>query len=114
MRGGDDALTFNLNFSGSLLQGVMKGQDRDNYCGNFTLSYRTKKITLQNNVIATQVVSNALHMESLVNILGLNPYWKPYDENGNINKYLENIFLTGSTGEFCGPESFDGYYLQYH
>lgn len=100
LRGGDQALTFNLTFSGNLLQGVMKGQDRQNYSGSFTLSYRTKKVTFQNNTIATQVVSNASPYGAFSDYLALNPYWKPYDENGNTNKYLENIFLTGSTGEF--------------
>jgi TonB-linked SusC/RagA family outer membrane protein len=99
LRGGDQSLTFNLSFSGNLLQGVMKGQDRKNYAGSFTLSYRTDKLTFQNNTIATQVVSNASPYGEFSQYLGLNPYWKPYDENGNTNKYLENIFLTGSTGE---------------
>ena len=93
LRGGDQSLTFNLTFSSNLLQGVMKGQDRKNYSGSFTLSYRTNKLTFQNNTIATQVNSNDSPYGSFSQYLNLNPYWKPYDENGNVNKYLENINL---------------------
>ena len=91
LRGGDESLTFGLTFSSNLLQGVMKGQDRKNYAGTFTLSYRTHKLTFQNQTIGTQVVSNASPYGEFSQYLDLNPYWKPYDENGNVNKYLENI-----------------------
>lgn len=106
LRGGDQSLTFNLAFSGNLLQGVMKGQDRKNYAGSFTLSYRTDKLTFQNNTIATQVVSNASPYGEFSQYLDLNPYWKPYDENGNVNKYLENInagFGTGVSSVVLNP-----------
>lgn len=93
LRGGDQSLTFNLTFSGNLLQGVMKEQDRKNYSGSFTLSYKTNKLTFQNNTIATQVISNDSPYGEFSQYLDLNPYWKPYDENGNVNKYLENINL---------------------
>ncbi|WP_169305765.1 SusC/RagA family TonB-linked outer membrane protein [Sphingobacterium alkalisoli] len=99
LRGGDESLTFNLSFSGNMLQGVMKGQDRKNYAGSFTLSYRTNKLTFQNNTIGTQVNSNDSPYGTFSQYLDLNPYWKPYDENGNINKYLENINTGfGATG----------------
>ena len=91
LRGGDQSLTFNLTFSGNLLQGVMKEQDRKNYSGSFTLIYKTDKLTFQNNTIATQVISNDSPYGEFSQYLELNPYWKPYDENGNVNKYLENI-----------------------
>ncbi|WP_090499967.1 SusC/RagA family TonB-linked outer membrane protein [Pedobacter terrae] len=93
LRGGDQSLTFNLTFSGNLLQGVMKEQDRKNYSGSFTLSYKTNNLTFQNNTIATQVISNDSPYGEFSQYLALNPYWKPYDENGNINQYLENINL---------------------
>jgi TonB-linked SusC/RagA family outer membrane protein len=93
LRGGDQALNFNLTFSSNLLQGVMKGQDRKNYSGSFMLSYRTNKLTFRNNTIATQVNSNDSPYGTFSQYLNLNPYWKPYDENGNVNKYLENINL---------------------
>ncbi|MFA4867976.1 MAG: SusC/RagA family TonB-linked outer membrane protein [Pedobacter sp.] len=99
LRGGDDVLRFNLNFSGNLLQGVMKGQDRKNYQGSFQLSYTKKKFLFQNQITATQVVSNASPYGSFSDYLNLNPYLKPYGENGEPTKYLENIFLSGSTGE---------------
>ncbi len=98
LRGGDQSLTFNLTFSGNLLQGVMKGQDRKNYSGSFTLSYKTDKLTFQNNTIATQVNSNDSPYGEFSQYLDLNPYWKPYDENGNVNKYLENINMGFGVG----------------
>lgn len=98
LRGGDQSLTFGLTFSSNLLQGVMKGQDRKNYAGTFTLSYRTNKFTFQNQTIGTQVISNASPYGEFSQYLDLNPYWKPYDENGNVNKYLENINMGFGVG----------------
>lgn len=98
LRGGDQSLAFNLTFSGNLLQGVMKEQDRQNYSGSFTLSYRTDKLTFQNNTIATQVISNDSPYGEFSQYLDLNPYWKPYDENGHVNKYLENINMGFGVG----------------
>lgn len=98
LRGGDQSLTFNLNFSGNLLQGVMKGQDRKNYSGSFKLSYKTNKLTFQNNTIATQVHSNDSPYGEFSQYLDLNPYWKPYDINGNVNQYLENIDMGFGVG----------------
>ena len=98
LRGGDQSLTFGLTFSSNLLQGVMKGQDRKNYAGTFTLSYRTNKLTFQNQTIGTQVISNESPYGEFSQYLDLNPYWKPYDENGKVNKYLENINMGFGVG----------------
>ncbi|WP_442588647.1 SusC/RagA family TonB-linked outer membrane protein [Pedobacter sp. AW31-3R] len=97
LRGGDQALTFNLNFTTNFLQGVMKGQDRKNYAGAFTLSYRSKKFLFQNNTTGTQVISNASPYGSFSDYLSYNPYWTPYDQNGQMKEYLENISVPNST-----------------
>jgi TonB-linked SusC/RagA family outer membrane protein len=99
LSGGDQAIRYSLNFTGDFQQGVMKEQDRNNYSGNFNLSYNVKKIRFQNQITATQVVSNASPYGSFSDYLLLNPYLAPYAADGSPNRYLENIVLTMSTGE---------------
>lgn len=99
LAGGDQAIRYSLNFTGNFEQGVMKEQTRDNYSGNFNLSYNLKKIRFQNQITVTQIVANASPYGAFSDYIKYNPYWIPYNPDGTPTRYLENIFLTGSTGE---------------
>lgn len=94
--GGDEIIRYNLNFSGNLLQGVMKGQDRKNYSGAFTLSYNTKKFNIRNNIIATQTVSNASPYGDFQDYLNMNPYTIAFNADGSPTSYAEDITVSNS------------------
>lgn len=92
--GGDQTIRYNVGFNGQLLQGVMKGQDRNNYSGNFSLSYNVpNKFNIRNTVTATQIVSNESPYGDFSSYLSYNPYTRPYNEDGSIATYIENIIL---------------------
>lgn len=88
--GGDSYVRYGVQLSADFQQGVMKGQNRNNYSGQFDLSYNVKKFRFQNSLRIFQNVANESPYGSFDTYTKLNPYWKPYDENGNVNKIFEN------------------------
>ncbi len=88
--GGDSYVRYGVQLSADFQEGVMKGQNRNNYSGQFDLSYTVKKLRFQNSLRIFQNVANESPYGSFDLYTKLNPYWKPYDENGNVNKIFEN------------------------
>ncbi|MCD0489153.1 SusC/RagA family TonB-linked outer membrane protein [Pedobacter sp. MC2016-14] len=99
LSGGDQTIRYGLTFNGQLLQGVMKEQDRKNYSGNFNFSYSVKKIKFRNDITLTQTVSNASPYGSFSDYLAYNPYTRPYDENGNPGRYIEQITVPNTLNQ---------------
>lgn len=91
--GGDSYVRYGVQLSADFQQGVMKGQNRNNYSGQFDLSYSVKKLRFQNSLRIFQNISNESPYGSFDTYTKLNPYWKPYDDNGNVNKIFENNTL---------------------
>jgi len=90
--GGDQTLRYNIGFNSQLLEGVMKGQNRNNYSGNFTFSYNVpNKFNIRNTTTATQTVSNASNYGSFSTYLSYNPYTRPYNQDGTVATYIEDI-----------------------
>lgn len=90
LSGGDSYIRYGVQLSADFQQGVMKGQNRNNYSGQFDLSYTVKKLRFQNSLRIFQNVANESPYGSFDTYTKLNPYWKPYDESGNVNKIFEN------------------------
>lgn len=88
--GGDSYVRYGVQLSADFQEGVMKGQTRNNYSGQFDLSYNVKKFRFQNSLRIFQNIANESPYGSFDVYTKLNPYWKPHDENGNINKIFEN------------------------
>lgn len=95
LQGGDEYLRYGVLATADLQQGVMKGQDRKNYSGQFDLSYLVNKLQFRNSIRVYQTISNESPYGNFSNYLALNPYWSPYDENGEIQRYLENFRYVG-------------------
>ncbi len=90
LSGGDSYVRYGVQLSADLQEGVMKGQNRNNYSGQFDLSYTLKKLRFQNSLRIFQNISNESPYGSFDTYTKMNPYWKPNDENGNVNKIFEN------------------------
>ncbi|MCA5006754.1 SusC/RagA family TonB-linked outer membrane protein [Sphingobacterium bovistauri] len=95
LNGGDNSILYGIQLTGDLQSGVMKGQKRNNYSGQFDLTYKVSKLRFQNSIRIFQNTSNESPYGSFSNYVNQNPYWKPFDENGNIKPILETI----QTGE---------------
>lgn len=91
LQGGDEILRYGLQFTADRQEGVMKGQDRDNYSGQVDLSYNVAKFRFMNSLRVFQNKANVSPYGSFGDYVTANPYFSPYDADGNIPLLLENV-----------------------
>lgn len=92
MEGGDERMKYGVDLLFNDIQGVMKGSGRKTFTGGFTLSYRYKNLIFRDQFNASLNSSDDSPYGSFSEYVELNPYWSPYDENGDIKQ------IAGSTG----------------
>jgi hypothetical protein len=56
--------------------------------GSITLSYAYKNLIFRNYLNINNIKSQQSPYGSFSDYFILNPYWRPYDQNGNVNKVL--------------------------
>ena len=88
LEGGDNAFRYSASAQVNNIEGVMKGSNRNTFNGGITLSYIYKKVRFKNNLQISQGKSKISPYGEFSDYARLNPYWRPYDENGNILKKL--------------------------
>jgi TonB-dependent SusC/RagA subfamily outer membrane receptor len=88
--GAQDAL-YGVSLTYDDQEGVMKGSDRRNMMGNTYLSYRIKNFQFRNDLTISFNRGNESPYGSFQQYTRLNPYWTPYDEEGNVKVYLEEV-----------------------
>lgn len=103
LQGGDEAIRYGLQFSGDLASGVMKGQNRKNYSGQFDLNYLVKKIQFKNSIRIFQNHSNESPYGDFSEYVKMNPYWAPYDENGKARQMLEDYRIDNTIFRETNP-----------
>lgn len=88
--GGSEVFRYAAGLFYNHVAGAMKGSERNTFNGNVFLSYKYKNVTFQNDL---QVSFNKA-IESPYGYFGdyakINAYWKPYDDEGNLLKKVEN------------------------
>ncbi|WEK18481.1 MAG: SusC/RagA family TonB-linked outer membrane protein [Candidatus Pedobacter colombiensis] len=85
---GDERLMVALSFFTNNTQGVMKGSERNNYGGSFSLTYRYKNVLFRNQFQLNNVKAINSPYGSFSDYAKLNPYWRPYNEDGSVRKFL--------------------------
>lgn len=80
--GGNNQFQYTLNFSYNQLNGAMKGSDRDNYNGSMYINYNLKKFRFSNNLSLGFNNGNSSPYGQFAAYAVMNPYWRPYDNNG--------------------------------
>jgi len=98
IEGGADAVTYGMSLTYDQNNGAMKGSDRKTTTANSFLSYRIKKFQFRNDLTLTYNNANNSPYGSFSQYAQLNPYWSPYDSNGDLKVYLEDVRRT-TTGE---------------
>ena len=88
MEGGDDRMRYSATLSYNGITGVMKGSDRRTISGNIKLSYRYKDFLFRNSLTITSNTADNSPYGSFSDYVEANPYYSPYDENGNLVKIL--------------------------
>jgi TonB-dependent SusC/RagA subfamily outer membrane receptor len=91
VEGGSESVLYGLNGSYNTTEGVMKGSSRQNVSGNTYLSYRYKNFLFRNDLTLNFNKSVNSPYGSFYTYTQLNPYWSPYDVNGQPKYYLEDI-----------------------
>ena len=85
--GGEDKIRYGIGLSVGNVAGVMKGSDRETLEGNVDLIYRTGKFQFSNKLSINWLdVSNPT--VSFAEYAYANPYYRKYNADGGIDKYL--------------------------
>lgn len=112
IEGGADAVTYGLGITHDQTLGVMKGSDRRTTTANSSLSYRLDKFQFRNELHLHFNTANNSPYGSFKQYTQLNPYWSPYDEQGNLKMYLEEV-IDPQTGaritQFDSYNNLNGY-----
>ncbi|MBD0830547.1 SusC/RagA family TonB-linked outer membrane protein [Aestuariibaculum sediminum] len=88
--GGTEALRFNAGFNFRDGQGVMKGSGRDTWGGNVDLIYRRGKVNIANRLYVNGFEAKESNYGSFSDYATANPYYRKYDEFGEITRYLDD------------------------
>jgi TonB-linked SusC/RagA family outer membrane protein len=85
---GDNRLRTGLTFFTNNTEGVMKGSSRKEIGGAFSVTYRYKKILFRNQLqyMGVKAVNSPYGVFS--DYAKLNPYWRPYNDDGSVRKFL--------------------------
>ena len=97
LEGGADGFLFGIGLNFNNVDGVMKKSNREVYGANLDLTYRVGKLQFSNKATA-QKTNTKNPTVSFSDYAAANPYFKKYDENGEINKYLANNMYEGTIG----------------
>lgn len=96
LEGGSNELRYKLYAGLNETPGVMKESRRSTQTASLDLSYRFKKFLLKNSVTADNAVGENSPYGSFSQYTRLNPYLRPYDEDGNISKIMQTFTSVGS------------------
>ena len=86
--GGNESFRYALDLSYSNKIGVLKGSKRDTYGGGIRLQYNLKKLKFTDYASFDHVKSVNSPYGNFSAYQYYNPYYNPYDENGNVKKML--------------------------
>ena len=89
LEGGHEEIRYAVGLSYKNVTGAMKGSERNTFNGNVFLSYRLKNLVFQNDLQVSSNKSKNSPYGSFSEYAKLNSYWKPYDDEGNLLKVLD-------------------------
>ncbi|MGE9313792.1 SusC/RagA family TonB-linked outer membrane protein [Niabella sp. CJ426] len=92
---GAEKMTYSVQLLYAKNQGVMKGSDRENINGRFTMRYNGRKLKADYEFIIGNTKAFESPYGSFDNYARLNPYWLPVDEYGRVSQYID-IFPVSS------------------
>lgn len=90
LEGGREEFRYAAGLSYNNVAGAMKGSERNTFNGNMFLSYKLKNVTFQNDLQVSFNKSKNSPYGTFSDFAKVNSYWKPYDDQGNLLKKLED------------------------
>lgn len=106
LEGGTQELRYSASLSYNDIAGVMKESGRRTISGNINLSYRYKKWMFRNSLTVTGNRADDSPYGTFSEYVTVNPYFQPYDDNGNLLKVLGTYTqpsVNGSTLTYYNP-----------
>lgn len=88
LEGGDDSFRYGIDLSYNPSEGVMKESSRNRKGINVRLNYNYKKLRFSNQMSFDNVSISNSPYGKFSTYAYLNPYYSPYDEQGNMKKVL--------------------------
>lgn len=99
LEGGANEFRWGVSLSYNNVTGAMKGSERNNFNGGITLMYNKDNISIRNYTSIGYNKSKNSPYGSFSTYAKMQPYYSPYDTNGNIIKYLPNFYMTQNDKE---------------
>ncbi len=91
IEGGEETFLYGINASYDNNNGIMKGSDRNTFNGGMNFIYRVNRFTFRNDLQFSNTVSNSSPYGNFSQYTLINSYYKPYDDDGNLVRQLNNI-----------------------
>lgn len=88
LEGGTNEMRYGVTGTYQDVNGVMKGSGRQTFSGNINLSYRYNNFLFRNSLSINTNRADNSPLGSFENFVNANPYYSPFDQNGNISKVL--------------------------
>lgn len=101
LEGGDSKVRYIVGASYNNIAGVMKGSSRNTLNINSTLSYTYKNMVFRNQLDYDRNISKNSPYGSFSDYVALEPYFAPYDANGNVKQILG--YRTVTSNGFADP-----------
>lgn len=89
IEGGDNAFRYAVIANYNDQAGVMKQSGRQTFNGSINLSYKHKSLIFRNLLTIGNMKASESPYGSFADYVKLNPYWRPYDDNGQIVKFFD-------------------------
>ncbi len=86
IEGGNKEFQYGIDLGYNNVAGVMKGSDRNTYSGGLTFRYHYKKLLLSDQMNVIYNKANNSPWGSFSTYTTMNPYYEPYDADGNLIK----------------------------
>lgn len=102
LEGGSEAFRWSGTLGYRQTLGVMKNSERNILDGTINLSYTFKNLIFQNQLSLSSTKSRESNYGIFSDYVKMNPYWKPYDENGKPIKAYRGNYMEG-TAETPNP-----------
>ncbi|MDO5664975.1 MAG: SusC/RagA family TonB-linked outer membrane protein [Bacteroidia bacterium] len=89
IEGGDKAFRYAVTAMYNNQAGVMKKSERNTFNGGINLSYKRNDLIFRNNLTIGNSKGTESSYGNFADYAKLNPYWKPYDEKGQLVKFFD-------------------------
>ena len=96
VEGGANEFRWGVSLSYNNITGAMKGSERNNFNGGITLMYNKKNIAIRNYTSIGINKSINSPYGQFSTYTKMQPYYSPYDAEGNIIKYLPNFYMSSN------------------